>query len=85
DDSLGKIVEAMRLARKNRHILWQNIGLALLVKLAFVALGVIGKASMWEAVFADMGVALLAIANAARMLKDAKPSKIKAQCGCGCG
>jgi len=85
NDSLGKIVEAMRLARKNRHILWQNIGLALLVKLAFVALGVIGKANMWEAVFADMGVALLAIANAARMLKDAKPSKNKAQCGCGCG
>ena len=84
NDSLGKIVEAMRLARKNRHILWQNISLALLVKLAFVTLGVIGKASMWEAVFADMGVALLAIANAARMLKDAKPSKIKAQCGCGC-
>ncbi|MDD3695711.1 MAG: heavy metal translocating P-type ATPase [Lentisphaeria bacterium] len=83
NDSLGKIVEAMRLARKNRHILWQNISLALLVKLAFVTLGVIGKASMWEAVFADMGVALLAIANAARMLKDAKPSKNKAQCGCG--
>ncbi|MFA6725054.1 MAG: heavy metal translocating P-type ATPase, partial [Lentisphaeria bacterium] len=82
NDSLGKIVEAMRLARKNRHILWQNIGLALLVKLAFVALGVIGKANMWEAVFADMGVALLAIANAARMLKESRPSKNKDHCGC---
>ena len=83
NDSLGKIVEAMRLARKNRHILWQNISLALLVKLAFVTLGVIGKASMWEAVFADMGVALLAIANAARMLKESRPSKNKDHCGCG--
>jgi Cd2+/Zn2+-exporting ATPase len=68
-DSLKKLPESLRLSRSTRRIVVENILLALLVKLAFVALGTLGIAGMWEAVFADMGVALLAIMNALRILR----------------
>ncbi len=68
-DSLAKIPLAIRIGRKTRSIVRQNIGAALAIKAAFILLGAIGIASMWEAVFADMGVALLAILNATRSFR----------------
>ena len=68
-DSLTKLPESLRLSRGTRRIVYENIVLALLVKLAFVVLATFGMAGMWEAVFADMGVALLAILNALRVLR----------------
>jgi Zn2+/Cd2+-exporting ATPase len=68
-DSLTKIAEAIRLGRRTRSIVWQNILFALAVKGGFIALGIGGRATMWEAVFADMGVALLAILNAIRVVR----------------
>ncbi len=69
NDSPAKIVEAIQIARKTHSIVWQNIIFALVVKAIFLVLGTFGLASMWEAVFADVGVALAAIANASRVLK----------------
>jgi Cd2+/Zn2+-exporting ATPase len=68
-ESLAKIPLAIRIGRKTRSIVRQNIGAALAIKAAFIFLGAIGVASMWEAVFADMGVALLAILNATRSFR----------------
>ncbi|SVB68773.1 uncharacterized protein METZ01_LOCUS221627, partial [marine metagenome] len=51
------------------RIVWENIGLAFAVKGVFVVLGLVGIATMWGAVFADMGVALVAVLNATRALK----------------
>ncbi len=68
-DNLSKVPEAVKLARRTRRIVWQNIIFALAVKGIFILLGGAGLASMWEAVFADMGVAVLAILNATRLMK----------------
>jgi Cd2+/Zn2+-exporting ATPase len=68
-DDPGRVVEAIRRARRTRGIVVQNIVLALGVKAAFLGLGALGIATMWEAVIADMGVALAAILNAARALR----------------
>jgi Zn2+/Cd2+-exporting ATPase len=68
-DAPSKVAEAIQIAQKTRQIVIQNIVLALVVKAIFVALGTIGLATLWEAVFADVGVALLAILNAGRVLK----------------
>lgn len=68
-DKPSKIPEAIRIAKKTRKIVWQNIAFAMGVKAFFIFLGAIGIASMWEAVFGDMGVALIAIANSTRALK----------------
>ena len=65
-DSPAKLSEAIAIARGTRRIVWQNIFLALGVKAVFVVLGALGLADMWEAVFADMGTALLAVLNATR-------------------
>ncbi len=69
-DSPLKVVDAIDVARKTRNIVWQNIIFAMGVKLAFIVLGIFGIATMWEAVFGDMGVALIAVFNAIRILKD---------------
>ena len=69
NDSLVKIPEAIKVAQKNNRILLENIIFALGIKGLFVVLGFLGIATMWEAVFGDMGVALIAIFNATRMLK----------------
>jgi Cd2+/Zn2+-exporting ATPase len=68
-DSPLKLVEAINIARHTRRIVWQNIVMALSIKLLFVVFGAMGMASMWEAVFADMGVSLAAVANATRVLR----------------
>jgi Cd2+/Zn2+-exporting ATPase len=69
-DEPSKLAEAVKTARFTRRIVWQNIVFALGIKGIFLLLGAFGIASMWEAVFADVGVALLALFNAMRVLKD---------------
>jgi Cd2+/Zn2+-exporting ATPase len=69
-DSPSKVAVAIEVAGKTRKIVWQNILFALGVKAAFIVLGILGVATMWEAVFGDMGVALIAVANSMRILKD---------------
>lgn len=71
-DQPSKVGEAIRLARKTSRIVRQNITLALVVKVSVLLMGAGGIASMWEAVFADMGVALIAIFNAMRILNGPK-------------
>lgn len=66
-DHPSKIARAIKIGRSTRHIVWQNIALAFGVKLAVLILGAGGIATMWEAVFADVGVAFLAILNAIRL------------------
>ena len=68
-DAPSKVPEAVEIGRKTRSIVWQNIILALGIKALFILLGISGEASMWEAVFADMGVALLAILNSVRIIR----------------
>ncbi len=68
-DAPSKVAEAIQVARKTRKIVVQNIVFALAVKAIFILLGTIGFATLWEAVFADVGVALLAILNAGRVLR----------------
>ena len=69
DDKPSKIASAIRIARKTMRIVWQNIVFALGVKFAVLVLAAVGLATMWLAVFADVGVAILAILNASRMLR----------------
>lgn len=68
-DQPSKIARAVKIGRSTRGVVWQNIGLAFGVKVIVLILGAGGLASMWEAVFADVGVALLAILNAVRLQK----------------
>jgi Cd2+/Zn2+-exporting ATPase len=68
-DQPSKIARAIKIGRSTRSIVWQNIGLAFGVKVIVLILGAGGLATMWEAVFADVGVALLAILNAVRLQK----------------
>ena len=68
-DAPSKVAQAIQIARKTHNIVWQNIIFAMSVKAIFIALGTFGLATMWEAVFADVGVALAAIFNATRVLK----------------
>jgi Zn2+/Cd2+-exporting ATPase len=68
-DAPSKVAEAIGIARKTHSIVWQNIILAMVVKALFIILGAIGIATLWSAVFADVGVALLAILNASRVLR----------------
>jgi Cd2+/Zn2+-exporting ATPase len=68
-DSPMKIPEAIRIAKKTKNIVKENIVFALTVKLAFIVLGGLGISGMWEAVFADMGVSLIAVFNAMRVLR----------------
>jgi Cd2+/Zn2+-exporting ATPase len=69
NDSLSKISELMQISRKTRTIIIQNIAFALGVKVVFVILGIAGVASLWEAVFADVGVTILAVFNASRIAR----------------
>ena len=66
-DQPSKVVRAIKISRSTRKIVWQNIILAFGVKIIVLILGAGGLATMWEAVFADVGVALLAIFNAVRL------------------
>ena len=65
-DEPGKLVRAISISRKTKKIVWQNVVLALAVKGIVLIMGAMGIATMWEAVFSDVGVALLAILNSMR-------------------
>lgn len=69
DDKPSKIATAIHIGKQTKSIVWQNIMFAFLVKAIVLTLGAGGLATMWEAVFADVGVALLAILNAVRIQK----------------
>lgn len=69
NDEPSKIVTAIKIAKKTKKIVWQNITIAFAIKIVVMALGLFGDATMWEAVFADVGVALLAVLNATRVLR----------------
>lgn len=68
-DQPSKVAEAIKIGKLTRRIIWQNVSLAFGVKLLVLILGAGGIATLWEAVFADVGVALLAIMNAVRIQK----------------
>ena len=68
-DEPMRIVTALKIAQRTRSIVWQNIVFALGVKGIFLLLGALGVASMWEAVFADVGVTVIAVLNAMRVMK----------------
>ncbi|NLW23732.1 MAG: cadmium-translocating P-type ATPase [Clostridia bacterium] len=67
-DEPGKLVDALLIARKTKTIVWQNIVFALGVKVFVLLLGALGLATLWQAVFADVGVALIAVLNAMRAM-----------------
>ena len=69
DDKISKISDLIKISKKTRRILIENIIFILLIKGIFIVLGIFGLANMWEAVFADVGTALLAVFNAMRILK----------------
>lgn len=69
NDDLRRIPEAIRLSQRTHAILWQNITLALGIKALFVLLALFGGATMWMAVFADMGASLLVVFNGLRVLR----------------
>jgi Zn2+/Cd2+-exporting ATPase len=69
NDNLRKAAEAIRIGRQTRRIVWQNIILAFSIKGFFIIFGAMGLATMWEAVFADVGTALLAVVNSTRILR----------------
>ena len=69
NDDLRRIAETVRLSQATHAVLWQNITLALGIKTVFLVLAVFGNASMWMAVFADMGASLLVVANGLRLLR----------------
>jgi len=69
NDEPSKLVTAIKIAKRTKAIIWQNIILALGVKGLVLLLGVVGIATMWGAVFADVGVALIAVLNAIRVIK----------------
>jgi len=77
NDEPSKIVTAIKIAKKTKEIVWQNITIAFAVKIIVMILGLFGDATMWEAVFADVGVALFAVLNATRVLKYSPESSNK--------
>nr|WP_161974759.1 heavy metal translocating P-type ATPase [Albitalea terrae] len=70
NDDLRRIPEIIRLSRRTHGVLWQNISIALGIKAVFFVLAIFGSATMWMAVFADMGASLLVVANGLRLLSN---------------
>lgn len=75
NDNLRRIPETIRLSKRTHAILWQNITLALGIKVVFMGLALFGSATMWMAVFADMGASLLVVFNGLRLLQTSELSK----------
>ena len=69
NDNLERVAETVRLSKRTHAILWQNITLALCIKSVFLVMAVFGTATMWMAVFADMGASLLVVGNGLRLLR----------------
>mgnify|MGYP002859441825 CR=1 FL=1 len=72
NDDLRRIAETVRLSQRTHAVLWQNIALALGIKAVFLLLALFDNASMWMAVFADMGASLLVVFNGLRLLRNSK-------------
>jgi len=70
NDDLRRLPALIRLSRRTHGVLWQNIALALGIKAVFLVLALAGLATMWMAVFADMGASLIVVANGLRLLRD---------------
>lgn len=68
-DEPSKLITAIKISKRTRKIVWQNISFSLGIKAIVLILGIFGLSSIWEAVFADVGVALLAILNSMRVMK----------------
>ncbi|MBL0422527.1 cadmium-translocating P-type ATPase [Ramlibacter sp. AW1] len=73
NDDLRRVAETVHLSRRTHGVLWQNIAIALGIKSVFLVWAVAGSASMWMAVFADMGASLIVVANGLRLLRPAAP------------
>ena len=69
DDDPRKLATFVRLSRTTKSVLWQNIGLALGIKAVFLALTITGHATLWMAVFADVGASLIVVFNGLRLLR----------------
>ncbi|MDI1238155.1 MAG: heavy metal translocating P-type ATPase [Polaromonas sp.] len=76
NDNLLRVAETVRLSKRTHAILWQNITLALGIKSVFLVLAVVGGATMWMAVFADMGASLLVVGNGLRLLRGSKAPSV---------
>ncbi|MCB5363469.1 heavy metal translocating P-type ATPase [Pusillimonas sp. CC-YST705] len=72
NDDLRRVAETIRLSKKTHAVLWQNISMALGIKAVFFVLAIFGDATMWMAVFADMGASLLVVFNGLRLLRGVK-------------
>lgn len=68
-DEPSKLIDAMNVARRTKHIVVQNIAIVIAIKIIFLTLGAFGIAGMWEAVFGDVGVMIIAVINAMRILR----------------
>ena len=68
-DQPSRVADAITLGRRTRHIVTQNIAFAIIIKVLVMILGVLGMANMWQAVFADVGVALLCVLNSLRLMR----------------
>lgn len=69
DDKPSRLVDAIKISRRTMNVVWQNIYASIGIKVAIMALNAVGLGNMWLAVFGDVGVCILAVANAARVLK----------------
>ena len=69
NDDLRRLPELIRISRRTHAVLWQNIAIALGIKAAVLVLALAGGATMWMAVFADMGASLIVVANGLRLLR----------------
>ena len=74
NDDLRRIAETVRLSQRTHAVLWQNIVLALGIKVVFLLLALFDNASMWMAVFADMGASLLVVFNGLRLMRTSERS-----------
>jgi Cd2+/Zn2+-exporting ATPase len=73
NDDLRRLPALIRLSRRTHRVLWQNIALALGIKALFLLLALAGVATLWMAVFADMGASLLVVAQGLRLLRPKGP------------
>ena len=69
NDDLRRVPETILLSKKTYSVLWQNITIALGIKVVFFVLAIFGSATMWMAVFADMGASLLVVLNGLRLMR----------------
>ncbi|HCP77664.1 MAG TPA: heavy metal translocating P-type ATPase, partial [Pusillimonas sp.] len=77
NDDLHRIATTVELSRKTHAVLWQNISFAIGIKVVFFYLAIFSGATMWMAVFADMGASLLVVANGLRLLRSGNKASLR--------